>query len=159
MIQNLRYLFEATFGEVFPKATTIKSDIISKVQQSPEYINKLRKEYENSSNSSNSSNSNPSRRTLLNINLKPQSIDNQINNYFENVDDKSDIYTNKITKLPTSRKIPMRNLYKDIISKEYSAKVQGRNLENDASLLFPNIIKHNINDINYTRQQNERGIQ
>ena len=150
MIQNLRYLFEATFGEVFPKATTIKRDIISKVQQSPEYINNLRKEYENS---------NLSRRTLLNIKLKPQSIDNQINNYFENVDDKSDIYTNRITKLPTSRKIPMRNLYKDIISKEYATKVQGRNLENDASLLFPNIIKHNINDINYTRQQNERGIQ
>ena len=150
MIQNLRYLFEATFGEVFPKATTIKRDIISKVQQSPEYINNLRKEYENS---------NLSRRTLLNIKLKPQSIDNQINNYFENVDNKSDIYTNRITKLPTSRKIPMRNLYKDIISKEYATKVQGRNLENDASLLFPNIIKHNINDINYTRQQNERGIQ
>ena len=156
MIQNLRYLFEATFGEVFPKATTTKSDIISKVQQSPEYINNLRKEYENSRNSNNSR---VDRKTLLTIKLKPQSIDNQINNYFENVNDKSDIYTNRITKLPTSRKIPMRNLYKDIISKEYTAKVQGRNLENDASLLFPTIVKHNVNDINYTRQQNERGIQ
>ncbi len=121
-----RYLFEASFGEAFPKATVVKNDLITKAQNSQEYKDALKKEYLNSSNSNTNSN-----------NINPDT-------YFENVDSKSKLYTNKITGEKTTRKIPMRNLYKNIISKEYKARVQGKNLTNDSSLLFPIMVKHNI---------------
>lgn len=138
MFKSLRYLFEASFGETFPKATTYERDIISKVQNSQEYKDALKKEYLNNLNNSNSSN--------LSNKLKKY-IENP-DTYFENVNSKSDLYINKITNEPTTRKIPMRNLYKDIISKQYKAKVQGKNLSNDSSLLFPIMVKHNIHTIN-----------
>lgn len=136
-----RYLLEASFGEAFPKATTYEKDIISKVQNSQEYKDALKKEYINNINGNN------------NNNLKKY-VENP-DTYFENVNSNSNLYTNKITNEPTTRKLPMRNLYKDIISKQYKAKVQGKNLTNDSSLLFPIIVKHNINTIN-TKQ---KGIQ
>ena len=137
MFKSLCYLFEASFGETFPKATTYERDIISKVQNSQEYKDALKKEYLNNLNNSNSSN--------LSNKLKKY-IENP-DTYFENVNSKSDLYTNKITNKPTTRKVPMRNLYKDIISKQYKAKVQGKNLSNDSSLLFPIMVKHNIHNI------------
>ena len=138
VFKSLRYLFEASFGETFPKATTYERDIISKVQNSQEYKDALKKEYSNYLKSSNSSNlSNKFKKYIENPDT-----------YFENVNSKSDLYINKITNEPTTRKIPMRNLYKDIISKQYKAKVQGKNLSNDSSLLFPIMVKHNIHTIN-----------
>lgn len=154
MFKSLRYLFEASFGETFPKATTYERDIISKVQNSQEYKDALKKEYLKSSNNSNSSNS--SNISKLSNKLKKY-IENP-DTYFENVNSKSDLYTNKITNEPTTRKVPMRNLYKDIISKQYKAKVQGKNLSNDSSLLFPIMVKHNIHTIN-SNNIKQKGIQ
>lgn len=140
---TFRYLFEASFGETFPKATTYEKDIISKVQNSQEYKDALKKEYLNNSNYLKNRDINSS-----NLSNKLKKYIENSDTYFENVNSKSDLYTNKITNEPTTRKIPMRNLYKDIISKQYKAKVQGKNLSNDSSLLFPIMVKHNIHTIN-----------
>lgn len=140
---TFRYLFEASFGETFPKATTYERDIISKVQNSQEYKDALKKEYLNYSNYLKNRDINSS-----NLSNKFKKYIENPDTYFENVNSKSDLYINKITNEPTTRKIPMRNLYKDIISKQYKAKVQGKNLSNDNSLLFPIMVKHNIHTIN-----------
>ena len=150
---TFRYLFEASFGETFPKATTYEKDIISKVQNSQEYKDALKKEYINNLNSLNNLNNQNGNNTNISTKLKKY-VENP-DTYFENVNSNSNLYTNKITNEPTTRKLPMRNLYKDILSKQYKAKVQGKNLTNDSSLLFPILVKHNINTLN-TKQ---KGIQ
>lgn len=148
---TFRYLFEASFGETFPKATTYEKDIISKVQNSQEYKDALKKEYLNSLNNQNG----------INNSSKLKKYVENPDTYFENVNSNSNLYTNKITNEPTTRKLPMRNLYKDILSKQYKAKVQGKNLTNDSSLLFPILVKHNINTINTLNTLNtkQKGIQ
>lgn len=137
-----RYLFEATFGEAFPKATVVKNDLITKTLNSQEYKDALKKEYLNSRGNDGDGRNTSTREISDNLKKYVKSPDT----YFENVDTKSDLYTNKETG-PTVRKIPMRDLYKNILAKEYKAKVQGKNLSNDSSLLFPTMVHNNIYDI------------
>lgn len=153
MSNAFRYLFEASFGETFPKATTYEKDIISKVQNSQEYKDALKKEYLNNLNNLKNKDINSS-----NISTKLKKYIENPDTYFENVNSNSNLYTNKITNEPTTRKLPMRNLYKDILSKQYKAKIQGKNLNNDSSLLFPIMVKHNINIINAINTK-QKGIQ